>query len=161
MDPSELISKLTDRGDLGLALISYVIGYSADFWVFPGGMPSGVVAALSSAGAVGIKNLIQSIFVFWRSDINENLDEILIGERYSRLADYIDQFLKTVEVEKDHPIRLIQRELAEREFLWRSGITSDTEFSRYLRRVVSICRDSSERYLDQKLRRKGSLPATP
>jgi hypothetical protein len=155
VDPSELISKLTDRGDLGVALISYVIGYAVDFWLFPGGMSSGIVGALSAAGSVGTKNLIQALFELLRKDAQEDVNGILMAARYSRLADYIDEFLKTVETRTDHPMRRIQRELAEREFLWRSGLMTDLEFNRYLRHVVLECRESTERYLEQRLRRHG------
>ena len=115
----KILEKITSRGDIGAASVSFALGFLGDVLFLPGGTPAATTAVVATVGGLGLKNSLQAA---WgdrraRKDLNEmagTLETLLTEEG---LADA----KRRLQLERD---------------LWEKGLTTEEEFEGTLRNAV-------------------------
>jgi len=95
---SELLPKITTKGDIGAAGVRLAIGYFVDAALHPFGIPPGTASLYSAAAAVGLKNILQA----WRdsrrgaqeSDVSQKKAEDQAASQHQRLKQASERVLQ-------------------------------------------------------------------
>src|ERR1044072_525715 len=122
--------KLATRGDVAAFGLGYAAGFAIDNYFFPGGLTSGVVAAVSATGAVGFKNFVHAIWNSIRAGARDEWtgDADALKIRAESVMRYIQKIVDRSENPKEHALRKPLEEYERIFTYWTNGLITDQEF---------------------------------
>lgn len=147
----ELVKRLTSKGDVGAALLGFVLAYLLELrFALVAGLAPGTAGSLGAAAAVGLKNSIEALWNHSKptTDLGRALEK---AAHEIRRVDLDSMFMRVLEdlrvaVLVDHK-------------LWSAGLITDDEFAYSIKQFVDPYRATQRGIIFRDLEAKRELAA--
>lgn len=151
----ELIRRLSTKGDIGIALLGFVVGYLLDLKFGLLGLPPGRAGTLGMVAGVGLKNTAEAIrdFSSHRREASQSERNATMARENARreLEDSLDKALQlSAEVDQGNAqvAKMSTRIRRDRE-LWRNGLLREENLRVTINDFVQTYRNFHETEADQ------------
>jgi hypothetical protein len=145
-DLKDLKDKVATPGDAAAAGLGYALGYAADVFLFPLGVPPGTVAAVSSVGTWGVKKAVDA-FRAWRKrkkdDRDSETDDKNLKRKIGELQDVLKRRLNRTNIKKEESdfLKDLRTTLQQRVELWEDKLMEDDELEETISEIKRDIRD--------------------
>jgi hypothetical protein len=165
MDLNDFVSQLSSSADWGVIALGYAGGFAADVFYFPGGLPPGSVAGVSSIATFGLKKTIDGVLAELQRRRDRRAEEnaaadtrravelenqaVLERRAQERLReasqpsaalsqkDYLEQRAKALQKLLIESELIEQAEVLQTEHeLWSLGLATESEFDGMIRSIL-------------------------
>lgn len=137
----ELLEKISTPGDVAASAIGYALGFAADVFLFPGGVTSGTVAAVSAVGALGIKKAIDARISRELVGGKDETVKVELEKKAKSLVNFLERAIEQPNLEnhKRDLFKELRRRLRQQMDLWESGVLENDEFKDQLSEFRLTC----------------------